>query len=115
MAEKSLLPAKGSSLGLQLCPSPQGIPQLRRQHLRKLPRRLLHQSNAKEAHRRQISQAIPRNKRDNGELLGLKWRQPAQDLLGKAPEKALEGKPNRAVGITTIAFVHVNYYSILSH
>jgi len=46
---------------------PQSVPQLRWQ-------RLLHQSKtaangkAKEAHKRQISQAIPRNERDNGEL-----------------------------------------------
>ena len=74
MAEKSLLPSKESSPGFQRYSSPQDILQPRWQRLRKLPRPLLHQSKqpqngkAKEACKRQISQAIPRNKRDNDEV-----------------------------------------------
>ena len=74
MAEKLLLPAKGSSLGLQLCPSPPGYPTAAAAAPPEAPPappapvKTAANGKAKEAHKRQISQAIPRNERDNGEL-----------------------------------------------
>jgi hypothetical protein len=74
MAEKSLLPAKGSSPGLQPCPSPPRDPAAaaaappEAPPAPRAPVKTAANGKAKEAHKRQISQAIPRNERDNGEL-----------------------------------------------
>jgi hypothetical protein len=90
MAEKSLLPAKGSSPGFQQYSSlitPQGVPQPRRQRLRKLPRRLLHQSKQRQTTRQKKPTSVrshrqsPAMNATTASFLGLRRRQRAQDLL----------------------------------
>jgi hypothetical protein len=74
MAEKSLLPVKGSSSGFQRYSSPSGDPTAAAAAPPEAPPappapvKTAANGKAKEIHKRQISQAIPRNERDNGEL-----------------------------------------------
>ena len=74
VAEESLLPAKGSSPGVQRYPSTPGGPTAAAAAPPEAPPappapvNTAANGKAKEAHKRQISQAIPRNERDNGEL-----------------------------------------------
>jgi hypothetical protein len=74
MAEESLLPAKGSSSGFQRYSPPPGNPTaaaaapLEAPLAPSAPVKPAANDKAKEAHKRQISQAVPRNERDNGEL-----------------------------------------------
>jgi hypothetical protein len=74
MAEKSLLPAKGSSPGFQRYSPPPGCPTAAAAVSPEAPPappapvKTAANDKAKEAYKRQISQAIPRNERDNGEL-----------------------------------------------
>jgi hypothetical protein len=126
IAEESLLPAKGSSPGFQRYLSPprgsysrggsaSGSPP---------PRGLLHQrqnGKAKEAHKGQISQAIPRNERDNGELsrpeAAPASSRSTQEGTHEGTRKGLRRAPasqcarvsqKRAIRIAAIASVHVN-------
>ena len=100
MAEESLLPAKRSSPGFQRYSStpPRGGPTAAQQRLRKLLQRLLCQSkqrqtaSQKEAHKRQISQAIPRNERDNGEL--------SRPKAAPASSRSTTVRPHRALSWT---------------
>jgi hypothetical protein len=80
VAEESLLPAKGSSPGFQRYSPPPGGPTAAAAAPPQAPRapptpvKTAANGKAKEAHKRQISQAIPRNEHDNG-FLGLRRRQ----------------------------------------
>jgi hypothetical protein len=74
MAEKSLLPAKGSFPGFQRYSSPPGGPTAaaaappEAPPAPPIPVKTAANGKAKETHKHQISQAIPRNERDNGEI-----------------------------------------------
>jgi flagellar biosynthesis/type III secretory pathway protein FliH len=74
MAEESLLPAKGSSPGFQrYSPAPGGptaaaVTPPEAPPAPPAPVQTTANGKVKEAHKRQISQAIPRNERDNGKL-----------------------------------------------
>ena len=72
MAEESLLPAKGSSPGFQRYSPPQRDPTAaaapEAPPAPSTSVKTAVNGKAKVAHKRQISQAIPRNERDNGEL-----------------------------------------------
>src|SRR5437764_6869047 len=74
VAEKSLLPAKGSSPGFQRyspppeCPTAAAAAPPEAPPAPPAPVKTATKGKAKETHKRQISQAIPRNERDNGEL-----------------------------------------------
>jgi hypothetical protein len=122
-AEESLLPAKGSSPEYQRYSSPPGHPTA---SAAAPPEALLAPSTsvktaangkAKEAHKRQISQEIPRNKRDNGELSPPKAAPANSRYSGKHPGRHLGGHPQvsarasqkSAIRIAAIASVHVNY------
>jgi hypothetical protein len=69
MAEESLLPAKGSSPGFQRYSPPLESPTAAAAPpVPSTSVKTAANGKAKVAHKRQISQAIPRNERDNGEL-----------------------------------------------
>src|SRR5271156_4683865 len=106
----------------------QEVPQPRRQRLRKLPRRLLHQSKQRQTARQRKPTSArshrqsPAMNATTASFLGLKRRQRAQDPLREVPrktpgKKALRRAPasqcarasqKRTVRIAAIAFVHVN-------
>jgi hypothetical protein len=67
MAEKSLLPAKGSSPPPECLTATASVPP-EAPPAPSAPVKTAANYKAKEAHKRQISQAIPRNEHDNGEL-----------------------------------------------
>jgi hypothetical protein len=94
----------------------------RRQRLRKLPRRLLHQLKQRQTARQRKPTSIRSHRQSPAmnattvSLLGLRRRQRAQDLLREAPRKALRRAPasqcacasQSAIRIAAIASVHVN-------
>ena len=92
MADESLLPAKGSSPGFQrYSPPPRGPTAAaaappEAPPAPSAPVKTAANGKAKEAHKRQISQAIPRNERDNGEL---SWPEAAlRKALRRVPARA---------------------------
>jgi hypothetical protein len=105
---------------------PQGVPQPPPPRLRKLPRRLLHQSKQRQTARQRKPTSVrshrqsPAMNATTASFLGLRWRQRGQDLFReaprKAPWKALRRAPasqcarasQSAIRIATISFVHVN-------
>src|SRR5205085_4800823 len=76
------------------------IPQPRRQRLRKLPRRLLHQSKQLQTARQRKHISVRSHRQSSttnattASFLGLKRRQRAQDPLREAPRKA----PRKSLG-----------------
>jgi len=105
---------------------PQGVLQPPRRRLRKLPRRLLHQSKQRQTARQRKPTSVRSHRQSpamnaaTASFLGLRRRQRGQDLFReaprKAPRKALRRAPasqcarasQSAIRIATIAFVHVN-------
>ena len=98
MAEESLLPAKGLPQGFQRYSSPPGDPTAAAAAPPEAPPppsalvKTAANSKAKVAHKHQISQAIPRNERDNGEL-SMPEAALASSRSTQAPRKALRRAP----------------------